>query len=264
MAITVQDVLDRLTASVGKIPNTVDTLMYGDRNMEVKGIATSFMPTYRVIQQAISMGANLLVTHEGLFYSHTDNTKMMQKDPVYQGKIRLIRESGIAIYRFHDYWHRHQPDGIMVGLIRALGWESYVSKYLPTAAIVAIPRMTAKEVAEYVKERLRVPFVRISGDLSAPCARIGLLVGYRGGGALSIPLFEQENLDAIIYGEGPEWETPEYIRDAVYQGRQKALIVLGHAESEEPGMRHLAEWLGSQFLDIPVYFIPETTIFQVI
>ncbi|MCG5026939.1 Nif3-like dinuclear metal center hexameric protein, partial [Anoxybacillus flavithermus] len=111
---------------------------------------------------------------------------------------------------------------------------------------------------------LRLPFVRISGDLSAPCIRIGILVGYRGNGALSIPLFEQENLDAIIYGEGPEWETPEYIRDAVYQGRQKALIVLGHAESEEPGMRHLAEWLGSQFPYIPIYFIPETSIFQVI
>ncbi|AWO75910.1 transcriptional regulator [Geobacillus stearothermophilus] len=264
MATTVQDVIERLTASVGKIPNTMDTLQHGDPNMEVKGIATSFMPTYRVIQQAVSMEANLLITHEGLFYSHTDNTDMMQKDPVHQEKIRLICESGIAIYRFHDYWHRHQPDGIMVGFIRALEWESYVSKYLPTAAIVAIPRMTAKEVAEYAKEMLSIPFVRIAGDLSAPCTRIGILVGYRGGGALSIPLFEQEHLDAIMYGEGPEWETPEYIRDAVYQGRQKALIVLGHAESEEPGMKYLAEWLGEQFPDIPVHFLRERPIFQVI
>ncbi|ESU73065.1 transcriptional regulator [Geobacillus thermopakistaniensis] len=264
MVVTVQEVLERLTVSIGKISNTVDALKYGDPNMKVKGMAISFMPTYRVIRQAISAGANFLITHEGLFYSHTDHTEMMKKDPVYQEKIRLIRESGIAIYRFHDGWHRYQPDGIMVGLIRALGWETHISKYLPTAAIIVIPRMTAKEIAKYAKEKLHAPFVRITGDLSAPCTRIGLLVGHRGGGSLSIPLFEQEHLDAIIYGEGPEWETPEYVRDAVHQGRRKALIVLGHAESEEPGMRYLAEWLGLQFPDVPVHFIQETPLFQVV
>ncbi|AHA58143.1 hypothetical protein M493_09737 [Geobacillus genomosp. 3] len=77
-------------------------------------------------------------------------------------------------------------------------------------------------------------------------------------------MFEQEHLDAIIYGEGPEWETPGYVRDAVHQGRRKALIVLGHAESEEPGMRYLAEWLGLQFPDVPIHFIQETPLFQVV
>ncbi|AEH48178.1 MULTISPECIES: Nif3-like dinuclear metal center hexameric protein [Parageobacillus] len=264
MAITVQDVLDQLMASVGKIPNTVDTLKYGDPNMGVKGIAISFMPTYHVIQQAVSMGANLLITHEGLFYSHTDNTETLKNDPVYQEKFRLIYESGIAIYRFHDYWHRYQPDGIMVGLVHALGWEPYVSEHQPAATILTVPSMTAREIAEYVKRRLDIPFVRVSGDLSTQCARIGLLAGYRGRGALSIPLFEKESLDLIIYGEGPEWETPEYVRDAVCQGKQKALIVLGHAESEEPGMKYLAEWLKTIFFNIPIYFIPEKPIFHVI
>ena len=35
-----------------------------------------------------------------------------------------------------------------------------------------------------------------------------------GGGALAIPYFEAEHLDLIITGEGPEGETPEYVRDA--------------------------------------------------
>ncbi len=263
MVIIVQDVLDQLMAPVEKFPNTVDTLKYGDPNMEVKGIAISFMPTYRVIQQVVSAGANLLITHEGLFYSHTDNTEILKNDSVYQKKVRLIEESGIAIYRFHDYWHRYRPDGITIGLVRALEWERYVSEYQRTVAILNIPEMTVREIAEYVKRRLGIPFVRVSGDVSARCIRIGVLVGYRGGGALSIPLFEKGNLDLIIYGEGPEWETPEYVRDAVYQGKQKALIVLGHAESEEPGMAYLSEWLKTIFTSIPIYFIREEPVFHV-
>ncbi|KXG10841.1 hypothetical protein AT864_01432 [Anoxybacillus sp. P3H1B] len=264
MTLTVQNVLDKLMEPIGEIPNAVDTLVHGDPNMKIKGIATSFMPTCHVIQQVVKMGANLLITHEGLFYSHTHNTEILKNDPVYDEKRLLIHESRVAIYRFHDYWHRYQPDGIMVGLVRALEWEAYVSEHQPAATILIIPKMTVKEIAEYVKRRLGIPFVRVSGDLSAPCTRIGLLAGYRGGGALSIPLFEKEGLDLIIYGEGPEWETPEYVRDAVHLGRQKALIVLGHAESEEPGMKYLAEWLKVIFSNIPICFISEKPIFQVV
>lgn len=55
------------------------------------------------------------------------------------------------------------------------------------------------------------------------CQRIGLLAGYRGGGEVVIPLFQNQNLDLIIAGEGPEWESPEYVRDALQQGKKKHL-----------------------------------------
>jgi putative NIF3 family GTP cyclohydrolase 1 type 2 len=264
MAITVQNVLDKLMEPVDRINNTVDTLKSGDSSMEVTGIVTTFVATHQVIQEAIAIGANLIISHEGIFYSHQDNIEYLESDQVYSEKRKLIDESGIAIYRFHDYMHRYQPDGIMVGLIQALGWQAYVQQNQPAATILTIPAMTVREVAEYVKNKLGIQYVRTAGDLSSTCTRIGLLAGYRGGGALSIPLFEKENLDLIISGEGPEWETPEYVRDASYQGKQKALIVLGHAESEEPGMKYLAEWMKSIFPTIPIHFIREKPAFQVI
>jgi putative NIF3 family GTP cyclohydrolase 1 type 2 len=264
MAITIQHVLDKLMEPVSEIPNTVDTLKSGNPNMEVKGIATTFMATQEVIQQAIDLGTNLLITHEGLFYSHIDNMEILENNQVYMEKRRLIDESGIAIYRFHDYLHRYQPDGIMDGLIEALGWKSYVEKIQPASTLVKVPPMTVNEIAEYVKEKLGIEYVRTVGDLSGICTRIGLLAGYRGGGVLSIPLFEQENLDLIISGEGPEWEAPEFVRDAVYQGKEKALLVLGHAESEVPGMKSLAEWIQTIFPEIPVHFISEKPLFQVV
>lgn len=57
-------------------------------------------------------------------------------------------------------------------------------------------------------------------------------------------------------------EAPEYIRDASWQGRAKALIVLGHAESEEPGMKLLADRIQKQFPDIPVNFVAKNPVFK--
>jgi putative NIF3 family GTP cyclohydrolase 1 type 2 len=264
MTVTVQNVIDLLMEPVERLQNTVDTLKWGNPDMEVKGIVTAFMPTYRVIQQAIAMGANLLITHEGLFYSHHDNTDAIENDVVYQEKRRLIEESGIAIFRLHDYIHRYRPDGITAGLIQALEWQSYVEEHQTAASVLSLPSMSVREIAEYVKSKLDISFVRVVGNVSLPCTRIGLLAGYRGGGTLSIPLFEKEKLDLIIYGEGPEWETPEYVRDAIHQGKQKALIVLGHSESEESGMKNLADWLKSTLPYLPVFYIPEKPLFQVI
>jgi len=53
----------------------------------------------------------------------------------------------------------------------------------------------------------------------------------------------------------PQWETYEYMRDAVSQGRKKAIIFLGHITSEEPGMEYCAQWLKGFIKDIPITFI---------
>ncbi|MGM7719188.1 Nif3-like dinuclear metal center hexameric protein [Metabacillus sp. Hm71] len=257
MTILIQDVLDKLTEPVEKLETTVDKLLFGNPSTEVKGIIVTFVASHYVLQHAIDLGANLIISHEGIFYSHHENVEHLKDDPVYMEKRRLIEQSGTAIYRFHDYVHKYQPDGIMEGLLQALDWNASIEKNHPTSTILVIPSMTVKEIAEYIKGKLGIPFVRVIGDLSLRCTRIGLLAGYRGGGNLTIPLIEQEHLDLIIYGEGPEWETPEYIRDAHVQNRKNAAILIGHAASEEPGMKHLAERMKSLFPSLPIHFIPE-------
>ena len=42
----------------------------------------------------------------------------------------------------------------------------------------------------------------------------------------------------LVAGETREWETVEFTRDAVAAGKRKALILLGHANSEEAGMKY--------------------------
>ena len=49
---------------------------------------------------------------------------------------------------------------------------------------------------------------------------------------------------------------PQYVRDAMCLGKNKALIVTGHAASEEAGMAYLAEWLRERIPDVPITHIP--------
>lgn len=263
--LTIQEVMNTLTIPVQKLDDTVDVLMPNAlSNQEVKGIVVTFMASHYVLQRAKELGANLVITHEGTFYSHHNHTEFLKDNPVFQEKCRLIEESGLAIYRFHDYWHRYQPDGIMTGLIQDLEWESYLMESKPTSAVFSIPPLTVRELGVYVKNKLDIPFVRVAGNLSMTCSRVGVLAGYRGGGEAAIPLFMEENVDVILAGEGPEWETPEFVRDAVYQGRDKAFILLGHAASEKPGMRYLADLITGMYPHIPVYPIAEDQPFQII
>ncbi|MEK4327296.1 Nif3-like dinuclear metal center hexameric protein [Paenibacillus sp. FSL R7-0297] len=264
MTLTFGQVIGHLTAGIRKPDGTVDRLEPGAPESEVQGIVTAFSASQYVIEQAVLLGANLIITHEGVFYSHQDNREGLENDPVYRQKSALIASTGVGIYRFHDYVHRYTPDGIIEGLLRELEWEPYVERHLPHVSILSVPAASVSEIAGYLKQQLHIPYVRAAGNLSAVCSRVGVLVGYRGGGAATIPLFEQESLDLIIAGEGPEWETPEYIRDAVRQGRSQALIMLGHAESEAPGMKLLAQRLALQFPDVPVHYIQEQPVYQIV
>ncbi|MHA6530974.1 Nif3-like dinuclear metal center hexameric protein [Paenibacillus sp. BAC0078] len=264
MGISFGEIIAGLTAGIDAPDHTVDKLEPGNGDREVSGIVTAFSASQYVIEQAIDLGANLIITHEGIYFSHQDQFPWRENDPVFMQKNSLITSSGIGIYRFHDYLHRFKPDGVIEGLLRELEWQNYVTEHQSEGSILTLPVMEVGEIAGYLKKKLQIPYVRVAGKLSMPCMRVGILVGYRGGGGVAIPFFQDADLDLIIAGEGPEWETPEYVRDAVHQGRNKALIMLGHAESEAPGMKYLAEQLALQYPGLPVHFIADRPVFQIV
>jgi putative NIF3 family GTP cyclohydrolase 1 type 2 len=263
MGITVEQVIGSLVGGVDLPERTVDTLKFGDPGAAVTGVAVAFMPTQQVLERTIRLGANLLIAHEGLFFSHHDGAPW-EGDPVYERKKRTIEEAGLAVFRLHDAVHRYRPDLVTEGLIRQLGWEPYVYERRPEAALVRLPPMTLERMAVYVKEKLGIPYVRIVGDPAQLCAKAGVTVGYRGSGAVAIPLLARDGADVALVGEGPEWETPEYVRDAVAQGRRKALLVLGHAASEEPGMRLAAARLRERFPSLPVHDLEAEPLFRMV
>lgn len=252
---TAQDVISAIIAGVpgAPFPETVDTLKTGEAEQQVKAVAVTFMASYEVIEKAIQLGVELIITHEPTFYCHTDETDWLEHDPIYQAKRRLIDEHHIAIWRFHDYLHALQPDPTLTGLLQALDWTTYA---LPEQPFVCqLPSRSLHDLTLEIKSKLGGATIRVVGDPQMSCQKIGLLVGASGGRS-HIRGFSDWSLDTLVCGEIDEWETNEYTRDALATGHPKALIVIGHSISEEDGMREVIPWLQARLPELPITFIP--------
>jgi putative NIF3 family GTP cyclohydrolase 1 type 2 len=260
-----QQVIDAIVKANGAapVPDTVDTIKGGDPNTPVTGIVTTFMDTFDVLQKAVAAGDNLVITHEPTFYNHVDSRALFPGDPVVAAKLAYIEQHHLVVWRFHDGWHHHQPDGILEGVVQQLGWEPYrqpASSASTPANLFHLPATTIGALAATLREKTGSPVVRVIGDPAASITNVALLPGASGLNK-QVTLMERADVQALIVGEAPEWEAVEYARDATAEARAgltrpKALIVLGHEPSEEGGMQYCATWLKTVLPGIRIDFIP--------
>jgi putative NIF3 family GTP cyclohydrolase 1 type 2 len=254
---TAQALIDRIQKNVGVAWSTptVDTFKAGDPSTPITGIAVTMMATLDVIQRAAASDKNLVITHEPTFYSHLDNTADLEKhnDAVLAEKQAFIRDHHMVVWRFHDHWHRRKPDGIQFGMTHALGWEKFQDP--SNAHLFTIPETTLKGLATSVKSKLDIVALRVVGDPNMRLTKVAMLPG-AGGSAGQIRMLERDDVEALLIGEVPEWETVEYAADAATERRHKALLLLTHIPSEQAGMEECARWLKTFVSDVPIEFVP--------
>ncbi len=230
---------------------TVDTFKIGNPDDEVTGVVSCMFADMLVLKETVAKNCNLIIVHEPTFYSRTDETGSLANDPVFQEKKAFIDKHKLIIWRFHDHWHKHQPDGIYVGMLKKLGWENSIIE--GNHSLVQIKEQTLGELATYLHKIFPSDGIRVVGSPNMKISKIGLAYGSPGA-ALQIKLL-QNDIDVVIGGEVPEWETYQYVNDATLQNRKKAMILLGHINSEEAGMDYFAEWLRELNPGVPVYFV---------
>jgi len=255
--LTAQAVIDRIQKNVG-VPwttPTVDTFKAGDPSTPVTGIAVTMMATLDAIQRAAASGKNLVITHEPTFYSHLDQTADLEKanDAVLAEKQAFIRDHHIVVWRFHDHWHRRKPDGIQLGMTHALGWEKFQNP--ANAHLFTIPETTLDGLATSVKHKLGITAMRVVGDSNMRLTKVAMLPG-AGGSASQIRMLERDDVEALLIGEVPEWETVEYVADAMTEHKRKGLVLLTHIPSEQAGMEECAKWLKTFISEVPIEFVP--------
>ena len=256
--LTSQQVIERIQSHIG-VPwrrETVDTFKAGNPGVPVTGIAVTMMATLDVLQRAVESGNNLIITHEPTFFDHLDKATDLaegESDPVLAAKREFIEKHGLVIWRFHDHWHARNPDGIEAGMVHALGWDQFqdpVNQYL-----FKLPPSSLADLAAEIKSRLQIHAMRVVGDPHMSVTRVALSPGAAGFGPESMAL-EMQNVEVLILGETREWETVEYVSDAISEGKHKALIILGHIPSEQAGMEECARWLKTFVTEVPINFIP--------
>jgi putative NIF3 family GTP cyclohydrolase 1 type 2 len=253
--ITARDVVAEIQKQVGVEwqRDTVDTFKAGNPDTAVTGIAVTMMATMDVLQRASAKGLNFVITHEPTFYAHLDTPEgMPESDPVWAEKRAFIEKHGMVVWRFHDHWHMRKPDGIEAGMVRALGWEKFQKP--ENQFLFVIPETSLRELADAVAKKLDSPVVRVVGEPEMKVTKVGLSPGAAGFETETHAL-ERDDVQVLLVGETREWETVEYAADAVTQRRNKALIVIGHVPSEQPGMEECTRWLKGFVKGMPVEFV---------
>lgn len=250
---TVQQVIDLILkeGKLSPIPNTVDTIKSGSADMVVTGIITTMFATVDIIKQAAKLNANFIIAHEPTFYNHTDDTNWVKDNAVVKQKQALLKKHNITVWRFHDYIHSLKPDAISYGAVKKLNWLPY---FKTDEATMTIPPVTLQQLVQHFKTSLGIAHLRIIGDPEQKCSRVTLLPG-AWGGQEQVGHAEKDKPDVLIVGELSEWETAEYIRDARAMGSNMALIILGHALSEQAGMEYFVDWLQPKLNGVKVSYI---------
>ena len=262
---TSQEVVDRIRKSLG-VPwkaDTVDTFKAGDPSTVVTGLVTTSLATIDVLRRAVKSGANMLITSGPTFYSRTDSpmppagrgrgaAASPPADPVFAAKNEFIKTNNMVVWRFSDHWRLRTPDPFAQGIIDVLGWAKHPTGSTP--GHISVPSLTLEALVADVKAKFGARGgMRIIGN---PRTRLQTIAVLPGTVPIQAALTHLPKVDAIIAGEIREWESSEYVRDAITAGRDQALILVGRTVSEDPGMNVCAQWLGTIVPEAPVRWLP--------
>lgn len=245
--------------------HTADSVKCGDGSLDCTGIAVTVCVTVDVIRKAIDQGCNLIIGHEPVFYGDPEYAPSLENDPVYLEKKKLLDENNIVVYRDHD--HMHGPGGPMAkvhteidyiyyGIMKQLGWEPYRIGEETKPLWYQIPKTTVRELAGTLLQEFDLTGARIVGSLDGEVSTVFLCEHVQGRPNDYETIAKAAKADVMIPLEIVDWTLTSYVRDACQLGGHKAIIEMGHFNTEELGMEYMAKLLPEILgVEIPVKFI---------
>jgi putative NIF3 family GTP cyclohydrolase 1 type 2 len=231
--------------------DTVDEFLVGDPDVEVAGIAVSWMPTFSTLERARELGCNLFVTHEPLYLSDPDEARLISPDDPWVRKKSWLEETGMMVYRCHDLWDDYPAIGIHGAWAKWLGFTDPPLSTEKYYEVHGVEGLTLGELARIILERVKPlgqEAVHVIGDPEREVSRIalgtGAITNYRRMHALGADVL-------LLTDDGTRlWESAQWARDG-----GASLILVNHATSEEPGMISLAVYLRGVFPEAHVEHI---------
>ena len=244
---------------------TRDKILYGDPEQECTGIVTTCWASVDVIKQAHEFGANLIISHEALFWNRGDKTDWLleQENKTFLEKKKLLDEAGIVVWRDHDYIHSGIPvdgsyvDGIFYGVMEEIGWEKYLIDDLARPMTFQLPEQTAEEVGKELIEKFGLNGIKVIGNLDTKVSKSAICLHIMGDfDNQVISRVDKENIDLLICMELTDYTLSEYVRDSGMLNIPKVILAVGHFNTEEPGMKYMVNYIPEAIGEpIPCKFI---------
>lgn len=219
------EMIDRFAPFSSQAEGDNSGFLVGSASQEVNGILFALDVTEPVIDEAVSCGAQLIVTHHPLMFSAIRELT----DESYEGRLirRLTREN-ISLIAAHTNLDQ-AAGGVNDTLAQICGLTDISGEGFLRCGLLPEP-LTAWEYADRLKTLLRTD-VRLMGPGSAVIRKVGLSSG---GGSDMWHGAVEAGCDAFISGEiKHHWGLA--LSDSHVVG-----LECGHFATEEPGIRALA------------------------
>ena len=186
------DVIDRIAPFVSQMDSDNSGFLVGSSEQEVHAVLCALDVTDAVIDEAVSLDAQLIVTHHPLMFSPLQNLT----DTDYEGRLirRLVRED-ISLISAHTNLDQ-APGGVNDTLAERCGLMSVSGEGFFRCGLLPEPA-AAGQYAEYLQDRLKT-VVRIMGPADAMVRKVGLCSG---GGSDFWNEAAVSGCDAFISGE---------------------------------------------------------------
>ena len=230
--------------------DTKDHFLFGNPQLEVKGIAVTWLATDAVLTTAAEMGLNFVISHEGAFYPNFSDANSEKLH--FEQKRRLLRDRGLTLMRCHDTWDRMPGVGIPDAWADFLGFPSEPRQVESFYKLCNVSGLNVADVASRVLEKtkpLGQTVVNVMGDLHQKVSRLAV-----GTGAITrLPDMYELGADIILATDDGTHTT--------YCGLWSLdlgipVLTVSHATAELPGMMAMVPYIRQEFPGVQVEYLP--------
>ena len=224
----VYDLIDHAAPFETQMESDNSGFLVGSASQAVDTILFALDVTPAVIDEAVSLGAQLIVTHHPLMFSPVHSLT----DDTYEGKLirRLVRED-ISLISAHTNLDQ-APGGINDTLAERCGLTDVSGEGYFRCGLLPAP-LSAGDFAADLRRRLHSE-VRLMGPADAVIRKVGLCSG---GGSDFWNLAADAGCNAFVSGE------IRHHHALAMAGSGIVGFECGHFGTEEPGIRALASAL---------------------
>jgi putative NIF3 family GTP cyclohydrolase 1 type 2 len=245
---------------------SVDRVIAGDPQREVRAIAVMWLPSWPALRAAATGGANVVVAHEPTFYTHHDLDGFAEAfagippatraamEATRDAKRSWLEQAGLTVIRCHDVLDAMRG-GVVDSLAAALGFSP--PDYATEAPHFRVVRLAAATRAGDVAQRLATRFAELGqpgvafyGDPERPVRSIGLGTGYGNDPLQHFAL--GADLALAIDDRIKTWCEPAWAGDSGYP-----IVVVNHGTAEEWGVRRLATLIARAHPEIPLRLVAQ-------
>ena len=214
-------------------------LCIGSPEADVHAVLVGFDCTPDLVREAVSRGADMIVTHHPLIFGGL--RRIDPDDPVGAAVCLAIRH-GIAVYAAHTNADKAEGgvNALMAARLGLVEPEALDESGLAQIGLLPEP-MTGKAFCAYVKERFGLRTLRCS----APVEEVFRVATSCGAGASFAEAAFRAGADAFVTGD------VSYHRFFVPEGRM--IVDIGHYESEVAIVEKFVSVLQNKFPTFAVY-----------